>query len=509
MSISALVIATVYFSVAAAPPSKSGIVVSKETTHVLRPTGKDGWIDYRAALDELLGPYDSPGNAARILAMALGPEIVLKEHRDRFFRKLGIEVPVPGTFLISSARFAAKFGKSEYEKFVDQLDRGTFRPWTPRELPQVESYLKANEAVLARLLEASFKSRASFPIGAGWNGRDLEILEISRLGRGSTTLLALRAMRNLGAGDAAAALSDLDACERIACLLGSGPQILMRATLAREIRGVSRQALFSVAFSGKVDATTLKRRAVRHARESEACDPVAVLEVERLIALAGICETLKKLPAAHAAASVMSVFDATVPKIPDPKSIDGDRMLREINRRFDRFEDAFLIVDPERRAATIEAVQREYQVADGIAPGSFAIIQAIEGREERWSSPEALQRHLVNTASSAPFVLHVQLKRGLLRRRFLAIAFALAAWKAERGAYPDRLDANELGLPAASLIDPETGSPFPYFKRVPPRRLPKNFVALAPDPDRRDLDPPDPDTHFGRSQSGLILFPPP
>ena len=108
-----------------------------------------------------------------------------------------------------------------------------------------------------------------------------------------------------------------------------------------------------------------------------------------------------------------------------------------------------------------------------------------------------------------PYVLHVQLKRGLLRRRFLAIAFALAAWKAERGAYPDRLDANELGLPAASLIDPETGSTFPYFKRVPPGRLPKNFVALAPDPDRRDLDPPDPDTHFGRSPSGLILFPPP
>ncbi|HVJ83513.1 MAG TPA: hypothetical protein VNC50_20780, partial [Planctomycetia bacterium] len=65
MPVGAIFLVTALLPVAEPPSPKRGVSISRVTTRILQPVGRDGWIDYPKAIDERLGPYDSPENAAR------------------------------------------------------------------------------------------------------------------------------------------------------------------------------------------------------------------------------------------------------------------------------------------------------------------------------------------------------------------------------------------------------------------------------------------------------------
>ena len=77
------------------------VMISEETTHIVKPLRNDGYVDYVAALNEQLSQGVTPQNNMVVLFLkAIGPYNIEEGQRNRYFRLLGIPpLPEEGTTL--------------------------------------------------------------------------------------------------------------------------------------------------------------------------------------------------------------------------------------------------------------------------------------------------------------------------------------------------------------------------------------------------------------------------
>ena len=111
--------------------------ISKETTHVTGPVDEDGYIDYAAALNELLKHGVTPENNANVLIwQALGPHRKpWPDPSPDFFKEMGIQAPPEkGNYFIDEDHFRRERLNIEvdsdgFREFYGRLDRIRERPW--------------------------------------------------------------------------------------------------------------------------------------------------------------------------------------------------------------------------------------------------------------------------------------------------------------------------------------------------------------------------------------------
>src|ERR1700732_1716549 len=132
--------------------------LGKDTTYVMGPLDKEGYIDYASALNERLGKgITAESNANVLIWRAIGPkpEGAALGMPAEYFERLGMEEPAKGdgNFISLRAYHYRVIQGDTDQSFKDDQARVSQRPWKPGDLPYMFNWLSLNERALALAVE--------------------------------------------------------------------------------------------------------------------------------------------------------------------------------------------------------------------------------------------------------------------------------------------------------------------------------------------------------------------
>jgi len=438
-------------------PVRSGkgkFTISKETTFVTGPLGKDGYIDYAAALNERLRQGVTPANNANVLLWkAMGPRPEGSLMPAEFFLLMGIEaLPEKGDYFIDLTRYLQKNFKleagEETEATHEELIRCAQRPWKAEEYPKVSSWLKVNEKPLALVVEATKRTQYYSPLvptktEKGSSGLISSLLPGAQRCRELASALAARAMLKASRGTDDDAWQDLLACHRLGRLVGHG------ATLVEALVGIAIEGVASRADLAYLDQSKPKAKRIEsHLRDLQQLPPFpsAADKVdlgERFIFLDSVMmidrngmQSLKAL-AADALPNDPNALNERL-----KQGIDWDAALQNGNLWFDRMATGLREKDPELRKKKLEQIDADVE----------AYLKALKLKT---ASPKGQAELLSGGAKGigkvigdiliglvVPAVHKVQRAWDRVQQvqDNLKLAFALEWYRRDHGYYPKKLD---------------------------------------------------------------------
>lgn len=430
------------------------ITISKETTYITEPLRPDGFPDYIAALNQLSSESVTPeNNFTTLFWQAVGPAEISPDHREEYFRLLGIPLPPEqGDYFITDAehekRIVARrmeqkqadddLSKEDISKQLwEQFDSAVKRPWAKQEFPEWAEWIDLNEKPLVMLVEATKRPRRYDPlvgdclISASLTG--------AQYSRDVARTLVLRAMLRLNEGKTEEAWEYLLACHRLARLIGQGPT-LVEALVAITIDGMACKGDVALLGHGKLDAHKI-------AQMREQCD--AFLELPSMIEKIDLGERLFCLDTITALAreGPDAIDDgekkpegsiASFKKSSSIASIDWDYILRMQNEYLDCMVDACRKPTRSKRMEAIslldEKINREIEASRNWKNMILAAI--FNTRKARSKMICQMMTALLMPAASAAIEAS---DRMTMQSELTDLAFALSAHRAENGAYPEKL----------------------------------------------------------------------
>ncbi len=144
--------------------------ISKGTTAIIEPLDEEGYPDYERAANLQLGKGIEP-EKNRVVALfeILGPKPEGKAIPAEFFRGLQMTPPPgEGVYLMSFAEFLKSDPTVDKDRIYGitwkEMNPAMNRPWKATEFPRVARWLKAHEAMLGKLHEASRRPQFFFPL---------------------------------------------------------------------------------------------------------------------------------------------------------------------------------------------------------------------------------------------------------------------------------------------------------------------------------------------------------
>jgi hypothetical protein len=433
---------------------------ARDTTYITGPIKDDGTIDYQSALNDRLRHDVAPGrNANTLLWEALGPQPDGVPLSPALFSLMKMPAPAEqGEYFVAIARYAKEhpeFGQGRPPSEArQQLERAGRKPWSPGDFPLVAAWLKANERPLALVLQASRLPQFYYPHVSGASG-DTDwygligammpgVLACKEIGPG----LAARAMLSAQAERWDDAWQDLLACHRLARLYGrqAEPTVFRVSLRIEQAAGEADLALLALA-----KPTAAQARAWLHDLRELTPTPCAGdwfdlggryfhLDAVMHLRVHGV-KFLR----------IMLMIDPRKPRQPavaDPEtpaafeSLDWDRMLRTGNAWADRMAAAHRMPERAAREREFDGMEQDLSalvtsagapadIIDGLRSGSMGAAEASK-RLGDWMVGFFLQEvRVVRNESDGAEQNH--------RNRL--VAFALAAYRADHGRYPDDLGA--------------------------------------------------------------------
>jgi RNA polymerase sigma factor (sigma-70 family) len=442
--------------------SKSNFTLAKETTGITGPLDKDGYVDYETALNERLGKDVSPEHNANVLLLkALGPHPLGATMPAEFFRWLGVPEPAEhGEYWIDLNRFAREDLKLKpgetINQLLDQQGRATQRPWVEKDYPQIAAWLKANEKPLAVVLEASKRTDYYNPLVSrksgeeGWYGLIGAALPNVQAYRELATALCARAMRHAGAGSFEDAWQELLACHRLGRLVARG------GTLIEFLVGVGISRLAGdaeLALLGRARPTAKQARAWLRDLQRLPPSPSVADKMDQGVRFTFLNTVLLVRRGGIKALRLIERIEEEPgrpgPKEPDPETtqatidaLDWDMLLRTGNRWFDREVAALRVQDRPARERELQRIEEELQALKKDSGSLSGVIEVIRGGK---APVKEVDRRLGDTLPGTFLLPNRRVLRVADRveqvQRNLHVALALAAYHAEQGRYPEKLDA--------------------------------------------------------------------
>lgn len=233
------------------------IKISEKTTRVLGPLDEEGYVDYTAAINEILSKGVTPDNNGAVqFWQALGSAQIPPDDRKQFFKTLGVEVPPAKGLPLTWGEYAreeldlpAEIQAAGEAMLVNARER----PWKRGEFPQIEAWIDAQKDRFKLVAIGVRKERFYQPLiispGEGLINVELPGAIMSReVARG----LQARAMLHLGEGRLDAALTDIETMRHLARHIGAG------ATIIENLIGI---AIESMACQGYVNLVQQQRPA--------------------------------------------------------------------------------------------------------------------------------------------------------------------------------------------------------------------------------------------------------
>jgi len=420
----------------ATAPGRLKITIGKDTTFLTDPPLRgDGTVDYVKAYDAILAKGATTENNLYIpLLQVFGPGSVSGIGLDATLARLGIKsLPKDGDYFVTFRDYLQSTGVPEasLDSFEAQRDDLIGKLWNEKDLPEVAEWLKQEEKHLDAIVAASVRDHYYLPANSPDGtliGLFLPSLALQRdLARG----LSLRAGLRAAQGNIDAARRDAMAIHRHANLLShSGSMIEMLVSCAIETLATETDA--ATISSGKL--TT-----------AEAKSTLADLQhLPPFGSFVDTCNTAERLCMLDAVMAFVrgkgNAFISVLPSTPDvvqalditpeqAQKIDWDAILRIVNGHYDAIVAAVAQPTFAQRKAALGA--EEKRIGD-LQVGAAAAM----------ADPDPTKRIACVVQAALDADLHrfeVLHEIALTTIQLDQLAFALAAYRADHGQYPDTL----------------------------------------------------------------------
>ncbi|MCS7047423.1 MAG: hypothetical protein NZO58_13785 [Gemmataceae bacterium] len=448
----------VFLALMAAPDkAPSRLPLGKDTTYIVEPLDKEGYLDYLASLNERLGKDITPDKNVNVLLWkAIGPQP--QRGRDvpaEFFKRLGIERPPKrGDYFIDLDSYLRKkldrLDLEIWSKIAVQRTWASQRPWKTEDYPEVTAWLKANERPLALVLEATRRPKFFTPLVCQTTDKEPKLLiGVFPFGtpifREMAAALAARAMLRVNEGKFDEAWQDLLACHRL------GRFLTHSGTLMEWLSGLSIDQLVYTAELAYFERAKLSAQQVRdHWKALQNLPPIQPLA--DLIDVGQRFVYLDSVQFIHRGGRVpldaLNVFDAGGGfKKLDPEDLkalavfDWENILREGNRWYDRLVTALRMKDPAARDKELAKIEDELKARKEDMTNRAAVLEAVKaGKDPGPALSKAIGDTLIGLSAPAIRRLQHAHDRSEQWHRNLQLAFALAAYQRDHGRYPAKLD---------------------------------------------------------------------
>ncbi len=451
--------------------------VGRETTFVTGPLDRNGYIDYEAALNDRLGKGITPDrNAVVALWKAFGPPPAgEKDLPPEYVRRLGIDRPPPeGDYFIGLSQYLktrTRLDPGTVQTVLDSQGRTALRPWKAADHPEVAAWLRANDKPLAAVVVAPRRPAYFNPLVSPRGPDEPSSLIGCRLHlvpqcRAATDALASRAMLGLREKKYDEAWRDLLACHRLGRLLTRG------ATLIEALVGVAVHRLAAAATLAYLDRADLTARQVLdHLKDLHALPPLA--RMADTVDLGDRFQCLDSIQSLRHGASAGK--DQTV-----LGAVDWGFVLRAANARYDRIAAAMRIEDRAAREKEIDTLDREWEAERKNGPD---LKKLLGGTEPEREVAQAIGETLTALLGPAFRKCQVKADEAVQIERNLDVAFALAAYRADNGRYPQRLA--DLGTKYLATVPADlfNGQPLIY---KPVEKGEKGYLFYSVGPNGKD-----------------------
>jgi hypothetical protein len=476
------------------------IIVSRETTYITEPLGPDGLPDYEAYVLERRSAGVTPENNAAVLlwqalfpgeleekdyaavATALGIERIPSEEdalvpaynndhlkkltdllRERYKSQLAADAAATSGNGAAIDPMQSPVESGPVETLADTLlSELTSRPWTSEQIPFMAEWVAANEQPLDLIVEASQRPRYFMPSPTLVNRqRDMLVAMMMphiQSSREAARSLPTRAMWHLGEGRPMEAWQDILAVHRVGRLISQGNS-LVEDLVAIAIGGIACDNTVTLLDHGKLTPEQ-SREVMRDLAVLPAFKGIgrSLDEGERLWAIdafmrtgtTGGAELFSELGAGgdESAGHALSIV-----------SLDWNIVLRETNAWYDRMAAAANNPDHEERMAALSRLDSEIQqhVEATRSPGS--LFASAISRRQRSKLVSGMMLALFTPALNAATAAEDRSNTTLELTR---LAAALAVFRAEDGAYPEKLDELVPDVLEKLPVDFNNGKPFRY-----------------------------------------------
>jgi len=439
----------------AAPAVEPKFPLGRETTYVDGPLDDEGFVDYAEALNDHYGRGVKPENNVHAqLWKALGPGPVPKEVRAKYFQRLGIDAPPEKeTYFVTFESFVRTWNSDAEpasqrdgdQTPKDQLVSAFSRPWKADEFPVVAAWLKANEAPPA-LMDDVVKRSEYFrpvvvPVTSAGRGNLLEApisgtFELFDIARA----FAARAMLRTAEGRHAEAWNDLMRCHRLGRLAARGPFLIDlligysidNMAAAADIRYLAHRKW--TAESASAHAADLDRLPSMPplAEKFDLGERFQYLDAVRQIRRGGL-DAVQRL-GGTAKPDNPELFEKLM------ATIDYGPALRSGNRWYDRLARAAQLKEPAKRLDELRQIDLDLKTLAPTGPLSRAGFWLGLAAGTPSTRGERIGDMAVMLLLPSLSTAGRQENRSVQQVRNVKIALGLAAFRADTGRYPSKLD---------------------------------------------------------------------
>ena len=432
-------------------PGSSTFTISPETTYVTGPLDANGNVNYVTALNERLSKGITPDKNANVLIwIALGPHPEGGTMPREYFEWLGIgPPPEQGDYFVTyfddlKKREDAVPPEQRTER-LNRRDRVSSGPWAAKDEPELANWLKLNDRPLAVVIEATRRPDYYNPLaprsGADSSGGLMAaLLPNVQVCREVAQALVLRAMLRLNEGDTDSAWQDLLACHRLGRLISRG------GTLIEMLVGFALVRIASDADLVFIDKAKLSTKRIQEfRRELEQLPPMASLAdhldlTERFMFLDSATMVAGRGTGNNKSGGARYKIPAKgspLVKRLFTRSINWDPALRNTNRFFDRCVAAARLTERAARQREMDKIEAEINLAIQEAKDAGVGGWFFYGPTRRG---EMIGNVLLGLLMPAFDKIQTAADRNEQTHRNLHLAFALAAFRADTGHYPAKLD---------------------------------------------------------------------
>lgn len=453
------------------PPAPK-LPLGKDTTYVVGPFDKYGYIDYEAALNaEMSKGVTTENNANVLLVQAFGPYPEGSELPLEYYRWLDIQVlPKGGDYVVKVEDYVVKqlgLSGDRLTAFYDAQGDATRRPWAAKDVQPLADWLKLNEKPLALVLEATKRPEYFNPMTSQRQPGEPSnligtLLPTVQRNRELATALTARAMLRLHAGKLDDAWDDLLACHRLGRLVSRGATLiegLVGIAICQIAHNASLALLDRPALTSKKAAQCLKDlRALPKA--GPLTDKIGV--AERMMGLDALQNIRRYGPGADPLGRLLGEEFAFPSKQKVFEVIDWTAVMQTMNARYDRFAEVLGTKDRTARTKAYDKFEAELAAVKKEFGDEAKIKKILEGKDAGKALGKAFGEALMSLLSPAIHKVQQAYDRADQTAVNLQLAFALAAHQKDTGRYPAKLADLAPKYLAAVPDDLFTGKPLVY-----------------------------------------------
>jgi hypothetical protein len=356
-----------------------------------------------------------------------------------YFKRLGIdEPPKDGDYFVGLSKYQQgrpDLQREELDALADQQSWAAKRPWTAEDYPHIAAWIKANDKPLAVIIEATKRTEYFNPLVArrkdkGPTSLIGALIPSVQKCREVASALAGRAMLRTGAGEFDDAWQDLLACHRLARLVARGAS-LIEALVGNAIDQIASQA--DLAY---LECADLSGPQVRDClKDLQALPPFPPLADQ--IDLFERFMYLEALQLMSRGADVVSGGESTAADKKAMMRIDWEPAFIAGNRWYDRLVAAMRHKDRAERKKALGQIENDLTTLQKNIPSPNVLSKLLLSRKARG---KAIGDTFITLLMPAFSKVQDSRDRCEQTQRNLHMAFALAAYRADSGSYPAKLD---------------------------------------------------------------------